>query len=118
MPSFLPRGLLTDYLLGVLGTAGLLVGDGAAPEAGGWDDDPNLPNSSYVPYVVLNPMSVPEPSGPVGDTSSDFRAPYSVTSYGISRKQCEFYADASRKKITALSREVITLGSEGDWKIQ
>jgi hypothetical protein len=118
MPSFLPRGLLTDYLISQLTTAGLLVGDGEAPDAGGWDDDPNLPTSSYIPYVVLNPMAAAEPTGALGDTSTDFRVPYSVTSAGISRKQVETYADIGRKKITALSRVVIALGAEGNWKIQ
>lgn len=118
MPAFLPRGLLTDYLISTLTTAGLKVGDAEAPDDGGWDDDPNMPTSSYIPYVVLNPMAVPEPTGPQGNTAVDFRAPYSVTSHGISRKQCEFYADFGRKKLTDLERTVISLGSEGNWKIQ
>lgn len=117
MPSFLPRGLLTDYLITQLTSAGLLVGDGEAPDAGGWDDDPNLPTSSYIPYVVLNPMAAAEPTGPLGDTSADFRVPYSVTAAGISRKQVETYADIGRKKITDLTRVVIQLSGE-NWKIQ
>lgn len=117
MPSFLPRGLLTDYLITQLTAAGLLVGDGEAPDAGGWDDDPNLPTSSYIPYVVLNPMAAAEPTGPLGDTSADFRVPYSVTAAGISRKQVETYADIGRKKITDLTRVVIQLSGE-NWKIQ
>lgn len=118
MPSYLPRGALTDYLITQLGTAGLLIGDGMAPDAGGWDDDPNVPSSTYVPYLVINPMAVAEPTGPVADTSADFRVPYSLMSSGISRKQVEVYADKGRKILTDMARVRVTLGTGGDWKIQ
>ena len=117
MPSFLPRGELTDYLISELQDAGLRIGDGEAPDDGGWDDDPNLTTSSYKPYLVINPMAVPEPTGPIGDSSTDFRVPYSVTSWGISRKQVEVYADKGRKTLAELERSVIQL-SGSDWKIQ
>ena len=118
MTAFLPRAQLTAHLLSSLTTAGLLVGDGQAPPTGGWDDDPNLPGSSYVPYLIINPMAVSEGTGPVGNTAVDYKVPYSVTSSGISRAQCEIYADMGRKQIVDLARTVVTLGSEGDWKIQ
>lgn len=114
--THLHRGDFTTYLLAELRTT-LLVGDGAAPDEGGWDDDPNDPGSSYVPYVVLNPMAVSQGTGPLGDTSSDYQLPYSVTAYGVSRNQVEFYADTARKKLASLVREVVTLDGS-DWKIQ
>ena len=117
MPSYLPRGNLTTLLVDRLRTAGLLVGDGEAPPTGGWDDDPNLPTSGFVPYLVVNPMAVAEPTGPVGDTATDFRVPYSVTSSGISRKQVEVYADKGRKTLAELERSTVTLGTS-DWKFQ
>jgi hypothetical protein len=118
MPSYLARGQLTTYLIGQLVADGLLIGDGIAPDAGGWNDDPNKPTSTYVPYLVVNPMAVADPSGPLGDSSSDFRVPYSVMSSGISRKQVEVYADRGRKILTDQERVVVTLGTGGDWKIQ
>jgi hypothetical protein len=117
MPSYLPRGELTTLLVDRLRAASLLVGDGVAPPTGGWDDDPNLPSSGYVPYLVINPMATSDPTGPVGDTSTDFRVPYSVTSSGISRKQVEVYADKGRKTLAQMERSTVTLGG-GGWKIQ
>lgn len=116
-PSFLPRGDLTAHLLTTLAADGVLVGDAEAPIAGGWDDDPNAPTSSFVPYLVLNPMPVPDATGSIGDSAVDYRVPYSVTSVGISRNQTEFYADRGREKIVALERTSVTLGG-GGWKIQ
>jgi len=117
MPSYLPRGELTDYLIVTLETAGLLVGDGKAPDEGGWDDDPNKPSSGYVPYVVINPMAVPDPTGTLGDSAADYRAPYSFTSWGITRAHVESYSDLTRKTVAALERAVIQLDGS-DWKIQ
>lgn len=117
MPSYLPRGELTTILVTRLQTAGLLIGDGVAPNTGGWNDDPNLPTSKFLPYLVINPMAVADPTGPVGDTSSDFRVPYSMTSTGISRKQVEVYSDKGRKTLSEMERNTVTLGGSG-WKIQ
>lgn len=117
MPSYLPRGGITDYLIATLRAANLLIGDGVAPPTGGWDDDPNAPNSTFFPYLVVNPMAVPDPTGAIGDSSTEFRAPYSLTSVGISRKQCETYADIGRRAVASLERDTIVLNG-GDWKIQ
>jgi hypothetical protein len=117
MPSYLPRGGITNYLIATLRAANLLIGDGIAPSTGGWDDDPNAPNSTFKPYLVVNPMAVPDPTGAIGDSSRDFRAPYSLTSVGISRHQCETYADIGRKVVAALEKETVVLNG-GDWKIQ
>ena len=118
MPSYLPRGALTTLLINEMTADGILMGDGVAPDAGGWDDDPNVPTSTYKPYLVLNPMAVADPSGSFGDSSSDFRVPYSLMSSGISRKQCEVYSDKGRKVLAGLERAVVTLSTGGDWKIQ
>lgn len=117
MPSYLPRGELTTILVEAVRSDGILVGDGVAPDTGGWDDDPNVPTSRYLPYLMLNPMAVADPTGPLGDSSTDFRVPYSVMSSGISRKQVEFYSDKGRKVLVELERTVLSL-TGGDWKIQ
>lgn len=117
MPSYLPRGALTDYLLAAIRAEGITTGDGVAPDSGGWDDDPNLPTSNYVPYLVLNPMAVADPTGPLGDSSVDFRVPYSLAASGISRKQVEVYADKGREVLSGMERSVVTLAG-GGWKIQ
>jgi hypothetical protein len=110
------RGDFTDYLIQQLSNV-LLVGDSEAPGDGGWDDDPNLPSSSYVPYVVLNAQTTQEATGSLGDSNSEYRVPYSLTFYGVSRGQVEFYADKARKVIVDLARTVVLLG-DFEWKIQ
>lgn len=110
------RGALTDHLLLALNDAGLLVGDGKAPDEGGWDDDPNNPNSSYVPYVVLLPQTAQGGNGSLGDDTSEWLVPYIITSYGIVRNQVEWQADKARLAFTASAHDQVTMGSE-TWTI-
>ena len=116
MTSSIHRGDLTAYLISVISPA-IMVGDAVAPAEGGWDDDPNDPSSSYVPYVVMTPQTSGEASGSLGDSNFDHQLPYSFTFYGVSRDQVEFYADKGRDLITNLARERVQL-SDGEWKVQ
>lgn len=116
MTSSFPRGALTTYLIGQLSSQ-VLIGDGEAPEAGGWDDDPNAPESSYSPYVVLAPQTAQEASGSFDDSNSEWRIPYTLSSYGITREQVEWNADRSRQAMVSLARVVVDLDT-GNWKIQ
>ena len=110
------RGDFTAHLITELSTV-VLVGDGEGPDAGGWDDDPNAAGSSYHPYTVLNPLTTQEATGSIGDSNSEIRAPYSMTSYGVSREQVEFFADKAREVAVGLARSDVLLG-EDQWEIQ
>lgn len=114
--TYLPRSELTDFIISELSDE-ILVGDVDHPDGGGWDDDPSLPDSSYVPYVVLTPMPVGSINGPIGDPHADYRVPYSLTFFGISRSQVDGYADICRKHMSEIVRQTVTLDNE-TWKIQ
>lgn len=116
MTTYLPRSELTDFMIAELSEQ-ILVGDVDMPDGGGWDDDPSLPDSSYVPYVILTPMPVSNISGPVGEPHADYRVPYSLTFFGISRSQVDGYADVCRKHLASITRQAIILDGES-WKIQ
>lgn len=115
MITYFPRGELTTYLVSQLRSA-LLVGDAEAPLDGGWNDDPNDPDSSYSPYVVVTPQAAGDGTGSYGDSNSEQRLAYSFASYGVSREQVEFYADLARKTAVNLERSIITLNGE-KWSI-
>lgn len=110
------REPLTSYLIDKINDV-ILIGDAEAPKAGGWDDDPNLPDSSYSPYVVIRALTSQEAEGSYGDSNSEVVAPYSFSVYGVSREQAEFYADKVRQTIVDLARTVVVLGPS-QWKIQ
>lgn len=110
------REPLTSYLIDQLDDV-ILIGDGEAPKDGGWDDDPNVPDSSYSPYVVIRALTSQEATGSYGDSNSEVVAPYSFSVYGVSREQTEFYADKVRQTIVDLARTVVVLGPS-QWKIQ
>lgn len=116
MITSIHRGDLTNYLISQLSPV-ILVGDGEAPPDGGWDDDPNLPTSSYVPYTVVRPLTAQEAEGSFGDSNSEIVTPYSFSVYGVSRDQTEFYADKVRQTTVDLARTVVVLGPS-QWKIQ
>lgn|SRR5512138_3718916 len=110
------RGDLTLYIIDAIKSV-ILVGDAEAPHTGGWDNDPNLPGSSYVPYVVIRPLTTLEAEGSFGDSNTEVVAPYSLAVFGINREQTEFYADLVRQTIVDLARTVVVLGP-ASWKIQ
>lgn len=110
------RGALTDHLISALQGVNLLVGDGKAPDDGGWDDDPNNPNSSYVPYVVILPQTAQGGNGSMGDDTSEWLVPYIVMSYGITRGQVEWQADKARLAFTTSAQDQVAMGSE-TWQI-
>ena len=109
-PSSISRGPVTNRLLAELATEGFPVGDNAAPAvAFGWTGEPNEPGTTFVPWLSLSPGAgvLQGPSGPLGDSQSDWRLNYSVVYAGLSRKQTEALADRMRLNLTNIARENI-----------
>lgn len=99
------RRTFTDAVLGTLvGALDKPVGDAEVPRGGvsGWQGEPNQDGSNFIPYVVLTPMTAGAGTGPIGDPQGDVVLPYSLTSYGVSREQCEWMADAARQAVSTL----------------
>lgn len=114
-----PRGDLTTVFLRYL-AATLMIGDGVAPDEGGWDDDANKPTSTYYPYGVLTPLTTPEASGSIAESNAYVIAPYSISYYGISREQLELMSDRGREVASNLGRSQHTLQGLNQsevWKI-
>jgi hypothetical protein len=93
------RGALTDVVLAHLQAhlqAGeVLVGDGLAPELGGWAREPATGLFRGYTVVVgarLTPRAVPMAAG----TPPDFAVEYSMRHYGGSRKQADWVSTAVR----------------------
>jgi hypothetical protein len=94
------RGKLTDYLLAQLtdrltGTA-VLVGDGVAPKAGGWQGG-QPGQGAFAPYVVLSTgeasSNSPQPLGQAN--ADDWVCQYTLRSVGGLRKQADYAADVA-----------------------
>lgn len=107
------RRLFTQAVLTRAATAGKPVGDAEAPRGGvaGWQGPPNENGSNFVPYSVITPMNAAAGSGPLADPQADVILPYGVTSYGVSRNQCEWMADAVRAAIRGLRGNTVTMWS-------
>lgn len=124
MSNVADRGSLTDALLTQLLTVDFPVGDAGKPlhdenalRQAGWNGEPNTPGSFYVPYVVLTPATASISSGPFSDPQGDQQLPYTLSIFGVSRKQTESLANRARKILHALGGTDITLDSV-DYSIQ
>lgn len=116
MHSVPARYDLTLWLENLLTGHGLTVGLIVAPEAGGWDDDPNIAPHRFQEYVVLTPMLTPEPQGSMGDPSFDWVLPYAVSYTGVMLAQVEGQGDKVRRILSEVRPQGVTLGGE-QWKV-
>jgi hypothetical protein len=108
----LDRGAITDAVIATAELVGFPIGDAEAPRDGvaGWQGgQPNQDGTNFVPYSVITPLSVTTGSGPLSDSEGDLVIPYAVTSYGVSRKQCEWMADSVRLVLDGLTRTNIVM---------
>ncbi len=116
----LSRKALTDLLITTLADATeLAVGDAHTPEPGtyGWSGTPGGINSTFTPYNILTPMQAGRPDGPISDTHADWQIPYTISSFGTSRSQCEWLADLARSALISLRYDTFD-GVDDDYTIQ
>lgn len=113
------RGPLTDAILDFLTAAlqphGILVGDGIAPNDGGWTGgQPGEGNfRSYVVVSTLQASKGFQDPVPGGDTS--WRASYGLRSVGALRHQSDWTADKARQAMKDYKPKHIDL--DGDWRV-
>lgn len=112
------RSDLTEYILGIADFGSQIVYSYEKPDGspGGWNDDPQKPGSSYIPYTVINPQVASQPTGSLADSSDTWVLPYSLQSFGVSGTQVERQSDRLRKLVSEMERAVVLLG-EDNWKI-
>lgn len=95
-------GAFTDALLAMLADGGVLVGDGVAPESGGWDKgQPQV--SRFVPYATLGFSGGGvhiDPIAPLG--GEDWSLSFSLRSFGGSRKQVDWVAASARAIVVSV----------------
>lgn len=116
----LGRKALTDLLIATLAdVTELAVGDAHSPEPGtfGWSGTPGSVGSTFTPYNILTPLTASRPDGPLSDSHADWQMPYTISSFGTSRSQCEWLADIARGALIALRYEEFD-GVDGDYTIQ
>jgi len=104
------RGPLTDVLIETLESVGKPIGDADAPKDGGWQGEPNTTGTNFTPYSTLLPGTGANPSGPLSDTSADWQFNYNLSSFGVSRTQCEWMADRARDSLSVLKNTKQVLG--------
>lgn len=77
---------------------------------------PGEPGYQFRPYSIIKPMSAGEGYGTFGDSDSIFNFPYSVSSFGSTREQCEWICDKARQSFESLKREEFD-GVDGTYSI-
>lgn len=109
MSRLIQRSALTDAVLTVLRSSGRPIGDAEMPRGGaaGWIGQPNAEGANFAAYSVLTPVQANMGEGPLGDPGSDAVFGYVLTSYGVSRAQCEDQADTMRLTLGLVRRQVV-----------
>ncbi len=94
-------GQLTSQVVMALGSESRqLVGDGIAPQGGGWlSGQPNV--SAFVPYgvVLFQGASLADPALRYAEQVRAWETQWRVSSYGGSREQCDWVATLMREGV-------------------
>ena len=106
------RSNVTELVLSTIATeTSNPVGDSSSPDGSyGWSGTPGEIGSTYTPYTVVYPQTANASSGPISDPLADWKLPYSLTSYGATRAQCEWLCDIARSALLDLDRTTVTCG--------
>lgn len=101
----------TAALLDALTDRQLLpVGDGEAPDDGGWQGAPG--QSDFVAYLVLHMLTGGSTDGSLGDPQCDAAIAFQVTAVGYTREQCEDAAGSARDALYESPIDVDGRGAE------
>jgi hypothetical protein len=116
----LDHGLLTDLVIShledriaalVSSSALPLVGDGVAPDGGGWlEGQPG--QGVFRPYVVVASGGASPRYQNLSTFEPNWGANYSLRSFGGSRKQCDWMATISRQAIEGMVPTAV-----GTWQV-
>jgi hypothetical protein len=109
MTRIIQRSALTDALIAQLKTSGKVIGDAEMPRGGvaGWIGQPNSEGTNFIAYSVVTPVQANMGDGPLFSPGSDVNFGYVLTSYGVSRKQCEDQADTIRLSLASVHGLVV-----------
>ena len=111
------RRLLTAAVVDAAEATGQPVGHSNAPITGGWQGEPNLDGSNFVPYVVVTPQTATFSSGPLSEPEEDRQIPYAISSFGVLPEQTEWMADKVRAAVAAMKKTSVVLG-DSTYRIQ
>jgi hypothetical protein len=111
-------GEMTSYLIARLSESfsgsGVLVGDGVAPDAGGWTEGTPNTVGGFVPYIVISttsPTSSTMLNTPLCTTLPvRLDIPYVLASYQNTRADADAVAAAAREYLKNLPAEPVQLG--------
>lgn len=99
------HGLLTDALISkVSSSSGQLVGDGVAPDGGGWAS--GQPNQGiFVPYIVVVSQGA---RVVIEDFTNkvDWHVTWNTRCFGGSRKQVDWIAQKARESIDEMNKTI------------
>lgn len=120
------RGLITDWLIDQLENAlslsgpaaSIKVGDGEAPDTGGWTlEQPG--EGAFVPYVVVTALNGSQGpfQDPVFNQDTSWQLPYSMRCVGGSRQQADWCADQQRELMMKLQRSRVGEQPGMVWKL-
>lgn len=104
--NIIQRSTITNALLDVMRATGRQIGDAQIPRGGvaGWVGQPNAEGTNFVSYSVLTALVTNGGTGTLSEPNQDVWFNYTVTSFGVSRAQCEDQADVVRMALLKIRK--------------
>lgn len=100
-------GAVTKLLVATVHqSSGQLVGDGVAPEGGGWlSGQPNV--SAFVPYsvVAFQGATLSDPALRYAEQTRSWTTTWRMSSYGGAREQCDWMATLARQAVDKIIKQ-------------
>lgn len=118
----LRRGKFTDLLLAGVASkfaaTPVLLGDGEAPQGGGWSGQ-QAGSGNFVPYAILQTgTAVKNLQEPLRGRDTSWRLGYRVKAAGANRQQADFALDTARLIFSDLAHGVYACGVGAEvWKV-
>ena len=106
------RRLLTQAVVDAVSAYSVLVANSNPPEGCGWQGEPNVDGSNFIPYCVVTPQTATFSSGPIADPEADRQVPYALSSFGVMPEQAEWTADKTRSAVSELKKTSVFLGDD------
>lgn len=117
MPNPPERNVLSTHIEQALEASGVKTAGMVPPTDAGWVGGINAESSEFHGYSVISPQTASSVDESLGDPTANWRMPYTVTAYGVTRAQVEDLADFTRLEVLRLRKGVLEMRDASKWKL-
>lgn len=117
MASAPRRSKVSKHLKTTISEANFAVEMITAPKNAGWAADMGEAGSEFTPYLTITPQTSSQAEGSLGDPSTEWLLPYTLTGYGVHLEQLEDLMDDLRSLLLTPHRINLAMGDGTSWRL-